>query len=314
MILPALILIAWQAAGQSSPEAISSPDAMKTRAETLLAQMDYRGALSQAEALNHAVPDEIAGYQLMAAAQLELGDYADAEKQLQWMLDMRIGKADSRGWMLVARFREVTGDIEGALDAVNLAFTRLSPGQEREQQAAAAYAAHLLCLTGKAALAEQPITRFAAAPDAAPGTLEALAETRRAQGRRPEAIEILRRLVITAPHPRLLYLLAETTGATADYTAFEEAARAVTANADNANRELALYYAGPGKQPAKALEVARRESLRRHDILTLDALAVALHETRHTAEARDVMERVLAVGTTRPEILAHAARMGIRKP
>jgi len=286
----------------------------KARARTLLARMDFVAALEEAAAINRAAPDDISGYQLMAAAQLGLGDYADAEKQIQWMLDLRIGKADSPGWMLVARFRETTGDVEGALEAVNLAFTRLVPGQDREQQEIAAYAAQLLCKAGKPGLADQTIARFAAAADAAPETLEAMAEVRLAQGRRQEAIGILRRLTADTPRPRLLYVLAEASGAAADYAVFERAALAVTANPDNANRELALYYAIPGKQPAKALEVARRESLRRHDILTLDALAVALFANHQKAEARTVMERVLAVGARHPVILRHAALIGIRQP
>jgi len=214
----------------------------------------------------------------------------------------------------VARFREATGDVDGALDAVNLAFARLGPGQGWEQQAAAAYAARLLSEAGKAALAEQTIARFATAPDAAPEILEAMADVRIAQGRSQEGEALLRRALGPAPHPRLLYKLAEASGAGSDYAAFEQAARAVTGQSDNANRELVLYYAGPAKQPAKALEVARREAQRRHDIFTLDALAVALLGDGRKAEARTVIERVLAVGTRDPQILRHAAAIGIKQP
>jgi predicted Zn-dependent protease len=308
-VLLALMVTTTQAIGQSQREAL------KARAQTLLAQMEFGRALAEAQAFNRAMPDDIAGYQLMAAAQIELGDYADAEKQIQWMLDLRIGKADSTGWLLVARFREATGDVDGALEAVSLAGARLQPGQDGERETLAAYAARLLCFDGKPAVAEQALGRFASTPAAAADTLQALAEVRLAQGRRAEAVEILRRLAASGPsQPHLLYMLAEATNAASDYTAFERAALAVTGNADNANRELALYYAGSGKQPAKALEVARRESLRRHDILTLDALAVALFANHQKSEAHDVMQRVLAVGTRRPEILRHAARIGIKLP
>jgi hypothetical protein len=57
---------------------------------------------------------------------------------------------------------------------------------------------------------------------------------------------------------------------------FEREARAETGNVDNANRELALYYADQARQPAAALEVARRERQHRRDVRTLDAYAWAL--------------------------------------
>jgi tetratricopeptide (TPR) repeat protein len=301
-----LTAAAFTAAGQAPREAAGA------RAETFLARKQFAAALAEAEVIHRTAPDDLTGYQLMAAAQIELGDYDEAEQQLQWMLDLRIGKSDSRGWILLARWREATGDLEGALDAVNQSFTRLAPGQDREREMVTAYAARLLCLAGKTALAEQTIVRYATAANAAPDTLETLARLRLAQDRRSEAIDALRRLVAAAPDPRHLYLLAEATHSASDYAVFEQAARAVTANPDNANRELARYYAGPGKQPAKALEVARRESELRHDIFTLDALAVALFANQKTAEAREVMQRVLAVGTRHPEILADAARLGIK--
>ena len=107
-------------------------DSRKSEVRTLLDRKDYSAALSQAKSIQKERPDDIESYQMIATAQIALGDYDEAEKNIQWMLDLRIGKADSPGWLLLARVREVTGDIEGALDAVNLAYTRIpvSAGQE----------------------------------------------------------------------------------------------------------------------------------------------------------------------------------------
>src|ERR1041385_583470 len=92
-------------------------EARKATIRTLLDKQDFAAALDQAQALNHDWPDDVPGYQFIAEAQMGLGNYAEAEGALQWMLDLRIGKADTRGWLLVARFREVIGDIDGAMDA-----------------------------------------------------------------------------------------------------------------------------------------------------------------------------------------------------
>jgi predicted Zn-dependent protease len=306
-LLFALAALACSAADQAPLEVL------QLRARGLLDKKDYRAALAEAEALNRASPDVVAGYQLMAEALIGIGDYAEAEKQIQWMLDLRIGKADAHGWLLVARFREITGDLDGALDAANSGYARLAPDQQKDRQELAALAGRLLFLAGKLEPAEQTIRQAFTDTDIPAPALETLVRLRAGQGKREEAIRIARRLTARFPEPHSLYVLAEITGAAADYAAFEKAALAAESSPDNANREMALYYSGHAKQPAKALEIARRESLRRHDIYTLDALAVALFANRQMAEARSTIERVLALGTRDPEILSHAARIGARK-
>src|SRR5204863_7553792 len=143
--------------------------------------------------------------------------------------------------------------------------------------------------------------------DPNPAALETAARISRARHDRAEAVRILRNLTDHNPHPRYLYLLAEATGAPADYAAFEQAVRRVAESPDNANRELALYCAGRGRKAAEALEIARGEATRRHDVFTLDALAVALFANHKTDEARATMQRVLALGAREPELLQHAA-------
>src|SRR5690349_20390527 len=136
--MPALAQIAlvltMAAAASIAAEPASTIEARKATARELLDREDFRAALEQAEAINRAMPDDIAGYQLMAAAQLGLGEYGAAERQLQWMLDLRIGKTDTAGWLLVARFREETGDLEGALEALTLAGTDLAPGEAQQRR------------------------------------------------------------------------------------------------------------------------------------------------------------------------------------
>jgi hypothetical protein len=284
----------------------------KARARALLERMDFRAALAEAQEVNRIAADDVVGYELIAAAQLALGDYADAEKQLQWMLDLRIGKASPWGWLLLARFREATGDMEGALEAVNQAYASLPSDLASEQRVLMAYAGRLYYFQGKLEMASQAIQWVLASSQTDPQALEVLARIQLARGNRADSIGTLRHLLQHNAHPRYLYLLAEATGAAADYTAFEQAARQITASPDNANRELALYYAGRAKKPAEGLRIARDEAIRRHDVLTLDSLAVALFANRQADQARATMQRVLAVGTRDPEILKHAVRIGVK--
>lgn len=307
------LLFAIAAVALTAAEPAPTIEARKATARELLDGEEFRAALEEAEAINRAMPDEIAGYQLMAAAQLGLGDYDAAERQLQWMLDLRIGKTDTAGWLLLARFREETGDVEGALEAVSLAGAHLAPEKAQERRSLLLYAGRLNRDLGKLDQAEFAANAVLAGSEADPEGTLLLAQVRAAQGNREEAIRLLRG-IRNASDPRLLYSIAEITRAPADYAVFENAARQVTETTRNANRELALYYAGPGKKPAQALEAARREADRRHDVFTLDALAVAYSANHQMPEAQETMRRVLAAGTRAPEILRHAARIGVKAP
>jgi predicted Zn-dependent protease len=302
-----ILLLAAIAAFADGPPVV---DANKVIA--LLGRQDFKAALERAAALNRRRPDDVDGYQLLAASYLGLGDYSEAEKAVQWMLDLRIGKADTEGWMMVAHFREVTGDIDGANDAVNFAFSRLSPAAGQERRALLVYSAHLQQVGGKLNNADRLLSAALAEDPADESAGEVLAGIRIAQHRRPDAIQILRRIARPEANPRLLYGLAEATGDSGDYAAFERAARARISSPDNANRELALYYAGIGKRPDEAERIARLEAGRRHDVFTMDALSMALQAAGKPSEARAAMTGVLAVGTRDPEILAHAAEIGVK--
>ena len=280
---------------------------------SLLDAGDFRTALAEAKKLNQRAPDEMIGYQLIATSELALGLYSEAEKSIQWMLDLKIGKADSSGWLLVAQFREATGDYDGALEAVNQSFTRLVQGQDAEARKLLSYSARLQLLAGKLTRAEAAATealKTVAAGDTS--ATETLARVRLAQKRPEEALLMLRERSAVNPNPRLLYLIAEASESQADYAAFEKAALRDTLKPDQANRELVMYLAGKGARPAQALQIARKEAERKGDVYTQDALALALFANGETAAAQKLMKAVLAVGTQDPEILAHAARVGVK--
>lgn len=305
-------LVALVAAFVSLAAGSDGFETRKARVRALLERQEFNAALEQATSIQREWADDIVAYQLIAEAQLGLGNYEQAEAAIQWMLDLRIGKADSEGWLLVARFREVTGDVDGAIEAANLAYGQLAPAQDRNRRVLLAYLGRLHYLAGRLDIAEQALGQALAGGENTPEALETLARVRLARGRRAEAVRILQQLCQSSAHPRYLYLLAETTRDQADFAAFEQAARKCASTEDKANRDLTLYLAGPGKRPAEALEIARRESALRHDVYTLDALAVALFANGERGQARELMKRVLAVGTRDPDILAHAARIGVR--
>ncbi len=277
----------------------------------LLESEDYRPAIVQASSLQKEWPDDVETYRLLGVASLGIGDYPEAEKQIQWMLDLRIGKSDFSGWLLVARFREATGDWDGALESLNLAHARAATTQLRQSALIAAGEIHLKA--GRSAVADQAVAVVLKENPDSPAARELLARIRLSQGRKSEAIELLRTLVEKGREARLWYLLASLTDETADYRAFEAAARSIAGRTRNANRELSLYLSGKGERPLEALQIAQAEAARRRDPRTLEALAVALSANGFQTAARDVIQEVVTSGWRDPEFGVHAAMIQDRR-
>ena len=287
-------------------------EGQRAMAGILLARHEYERALELAKALHKRNMDDLIAWGEITDAEIALGRYADAEKSAQWMLDLRPGDAGSleRG----ARLRELFGNADGAAQLWILAF-RAAPDNESE------YRALLLVEYGysqlRAGKVEEADKQMTQALQTFPGYHAALrgsAKVRMAQQRYGDAVELLRKSAYPTMEDK--YLLAEALDKAGQgdaskraFAEFEREASAASASPYNANRELSLYYANRAGKPADALRVARVEAGRRQDIGTLDALAWASHASGNDAEARKQIDKVLAVGTRDPEILAHASEI-----
>ena len=64
--------------------------------------------------MNHKVPDDIALWGLLAEINTALGNYKEALRDAQWVLDIRPGSL--LGFSEAARLREAYGDAEGAIE------------------------------------------------------------------------------------------------------------------------------------------------------------------------------------------------------
>ncbi len=99
-------------------------DARKLQATILLRRNDPAAALKLAIELNSKVPDDIAGWGLLVDANMALGNYKEAERDAQWILDLRAGS--TLGFEKAAALREMFGDVEGAIEFLDEANRRTS--------------------------------------------------------------------------------------------------------------------------------------------------------------------------------------------
>jgi tetratricopeptide (TPR) repeat protein len=289
----------------------------RTRAWTLLGQHRFAEARDEAKALNRRAPDDVLVYGLLGDAHLELGEYKEAEDALQWMMNLRPGNvpALTRG----AYFRELVGDVDGALEWMGVAFERTPPDEVEDRAWIATQIAHLYLSSGKVGEAEAAAQR---ALDLFPGyhyALAQLAGVRTAQGRHDEAVTLLKQRYEQAPHPENLYDVGRAltrsgrkVEARQAFAEFETKARAESGNADNCNRELSAYYVDEAGRPAEGLRVAELELSRRRDAFTLAAHAWALQAMGRTVEARREMDAALAVGLKDARLLYQAGVIAAR--
>src|SRR6266436_6722940 len=250
-------------------------DGQRIRVWLLLGKHEFGTALEAARKLSQKMPDDVMLYGFMTDANVELGNYKEAETATQWMLELKPGNMP--GLTRAAYLRELFGDIDGSLDLMNMAYQSTPPREVEDGAWIVTQMAHLNLATGKLndaeRLSQQALALF-------PGyhyALANLAKVRIQQKHYDEAVRLLRQRYQAAPHAENLFDLAQalqlaghTAQAEKAFAEFEQKSLLETNRADNSNHELVSYYADYAEQPAKALEVAKREYARRHDVFTLD--------------------------------------------
>ncbi len=291
-------------------------DARKIQAWVLLGKHEFARAREVAAVLNKQVPDDVLVYGFLADANAELGDYKAAEDAVQWMLDMRAGNLS--GLTRAAYLRELFGDIDGALEAFSMAYSRMAPSEIEDRAWVLSQMGHLYLSSGKQTEAESALQQALMLFPKYHYALGYLAKVRVSQQRYQEAVSLLRELCSALPHAENIHALAQALDlakspeAPQTYAEFEKRALAESVSQDNANRELIAYYADYAKKPHEALRIAEIERSRRHDVYTLDAYAWALSQSGNHLQARKEMDQALAVGIKNAEFFYHSGVIASR--
>jgi tetratricopeptide (TPR) repeat protein len=282
----------------------------------LLGKHEFAAAREEARKLNQKMPDDVMVYGFLTDANMELGNYQEAEDSAQLMLDLRPGNLP--GLTRAAYLRELLGDLDGSVELMTMAYQSTPPSEAEDRAWILSQIGHLQLMSGKITEADDTLQQALALFPGYHYALGNLAKVRIEQKRYEDAVNVLEQRYHAAQHAENLYDLAEALElaghrdqAKKAFAEFETKSQLESIRPDNSNRELIFYYADHARLPAKALEVAQAEYARRHDVFTLDAYAWALHVNGRDSQARTQIAAALAVGVRDAKMLRHAGEIAL---
>ncbi|HEX8921492.1 MAG TPA: tetratricopeptide repeat protein [Pyrinomonadaceae bacterium] len=285
-------------------------DALKLRAKNLLTYHRFRDALEIARRAQVMRPQDHDVYGALTDALVELGDYEEAVRAAQAMVNLR---PDTASYSRISYLRELHGDTEGAIEAMRTAVKAASPQDPENLAWCRVQLGNLLLNDGRPAEAEREFDRALRVFPDYRMALEAKARVRIAAGDLESAISIYRREQELDPNSAdaalalgdLYARQANAEEAKREYELFESLERA-NAIAENDWHHLVYFWADHNQNLDEALALARRAREQRADIYTCDALAWTLFKQGQFKEAKTSIDEATRLGTRDARILYHA--------
>lgn len=261
---------------------------------------------SQAIALR---PNNARPHGVMGDAHMELGEYEAAVQSYQTMVNL---EPNSSSYVRVSYIREIMGDMNGAIEAMQQAVAA-APVRGENAAWVRVMLGNLYFNTGRIGDAER---QYEAALDLFEGhflALEGLASVRTAQGRHEESVQLYERLVSMRPDVGHFAGLGDALAAAGNQSEAEvQYERALDSIAQLGpvdrflyNREVVLFYTSHDLEPELAVQLAAEELEVRKDIYGYDAYAWALHQAGRNAEAAEAMRQAMRFNTQDPMLFYH---------
>jgi tetratricopeptide (TPR) repeat protein len=304
--------LAEQALRRSLAIAPRSSGAMRHLAYVLYVRHAFAEAAAEAERATALDPTDSHAFGVLGDTQLEVGQYAEAERAYQRMVELA---EDLYALSRRSGLKSLRGDVEGALRDLERAIDDgKAAGRPAESVAWAQW--QLATEHWNGGRLEAAEAGFQAALETYPRYHRALAGlglVRAAQGRTVEAVQLYRQAIGIVPQPdyaaTLGDLLAKTgqhDEARRQYELVDYIGRLSALNQMLYNRELASFYLDHDIKLDEALALARRELEVRRDIHAHDLLAWALYKNGQPDAARVAMAEALRLGTRDARLFYHA--------
>jgi tetratricopeptide (TPR) repeat protein len=273
-----------------------------------LARHEFRAGLDHGRRARRINPGSFAPFAVLVDARIELGRYGAAERTLQRMIDFKPGLAS---YARVSYFRELHGDIGGAVRAMRLALSA-APGAGENRSYLQTLLGNLELQRGRLVAAEASYRMaLAGLPGYAPATA-GLARVDAAEGHLSSAIKRLRAVVARLPLPEYVIALGETelaagrrADALRDFDLVRAEQRLLGASGVNADAEITLFEADHSDRQ-RALRLGRRAYAAAPSVRSADALGWALTRAGRPAAGLAYARRALRLGSRDPLFLYHA--------
>jgi tetratricopeptide (TPR) repeat protein len=285
-------------------------DALRMLGAIQLSQHRFNEGLEIGRRARDLRPGDAWNYGIVGDALIELGEYEQAFVAIDTMAAMRPSAA---AYARVAYARELRGNLEGALQAMQMAANATSPHDPEAQAWYASQAGELYLRIGKTDDAEREYRRAASVFPDYPLAMVGEGKVKAARGDRDGALAIyliqLKRtptLDLAARIGDLYAQAGDSAQAEQYYQLAEDVAGPAIAQTET---NLALFLAERDRKLSDAVRIAEAVAVTRHDIFTEDALAWAYYKTGRLDEALAASRRALRTGTRDPGILSHAARI-----
>jgi tetratricopeptide (TPR) repeat protein len=288
--------------------------AVSAMARLELSQHHFRRGLALAERARRISPSTAETDGMITDGQIELGRYGAAAGTLRRFVGRR---PELGSYARISYYRELHGDIPGALRAMKLA---ASAGGDRSQ--ASVFATTLIgklhADRGDYAAAERTFRRVLALAPTTPDAKLGLAAIEAGRGRTEAALDLYRAVEHAIPAPDHAILLGEAEqvaghpeAAAQAYRTAADAFEREEAVGSNTATERAIFEADHG-DPATAIAYAQRALRRAPSVRAADAYSWALSAAGEDRAALRFSKRALRLGSRDPRFLYHAGIVALR--
>lgn len=282
-------------------------DSLKLKTKLLLTFHRFQEALELARSLQQTNKSDNDIYGALTDANVELGNYEDAVKAAQQMIDIR---PDTSSYSRVSHLRSLHGDTVGAIDAVRFAAKIADPKDKEAQAWCLVKLGDELYQTGRYNEAEKEYDNALTTFQNYYLGLAAKARARAALADYEQAIELYKRAQERVPNTETIIALGDIytkLGKTEEAKKQYELAEFIEQKlGTNDKRRLALLWADHDLKLDEALTIAEQEKQVRKDIYTADILAWCLFKKGRYQEAKATIDEAMRLKTKDARIFYHA--------